>query len=652
MATKEMTITDATNVLEKIKKEMMERRQVAAQNKTNKQLEEMNYNLKKLNSKQKDAAKADSNVNIKFPSVADIVNGFTRSSPIFGRGYSNWMKDTISIGHEGNSELQKIASHLDILSSANDDKKGDLNTEYLDMISSQLGAANNDSLKRMDDQGNSLSGINGALTRIESTLHDTNKSIDSATKIQHNQLVRLVGIENKIGAVGGHIVNSLKRIFDSQEKTREKNEFKQAEESKEVGGNPKAGSVIPTKPPGESDSSTSNGIMGAIAAMLGLNTLKAFLGKPFMAVGRVFGKFFGMFSKLGKGTEALLGPFGKALKFLKVGPLALIGSAIDFGKGFFNASEILGKEKVTVVDRMRAGTVELIGGIGDLADWIAKIFGFDTSLGKTFRETWLKISEAPARWSQSIVDWFKNDLFGGIDRNTALTDMPGKIVDNLQSELIKLVDWISKGFSDFVDDGMKVVDKIMADIKSGFAEKVKKPFINMVNSITNAMFDIIDKFVEIIPDALGGAAARSKMEDARKSMLIDVDPEKQPGATPAASSDDMKSPNPANLTPLPDQKPADDGSVSNVTGKTDLGWSYAQQPAPSPTIQAASPVAGRAVSNIDQMKSAYAAQAPQVIMPVQQNVDNSNKVNNTTNIHSSSLEPTNVTDKSRILWDY
>ncbi|AIM51737.1 hypothetical protein HQ81_0214, partial [Dickeya phage phiDP23.1] len=206
----------------------------------------------------------------------------------------------------------------------------------------------------------------------------------------------------------------------------------------------------------------------------------------------------------------------------------------DFGKGFIDAKEILGKGAVSIVDRVRAGISELVGGFGDLFDWVSKIFGFDTEAGETLRKYTLMLTEAPARWLNGIVDWISNDLFAGIGRGTSLTDIPGKLADNLQSELMKLVDWITGGISGVIDEGMGVANKVIDDIKKGFADNVKKPFFNMLNAITSAMFDIVDKFVSIIPDSLGGAAAKQKMDEARQSMLIGTDENPSPNTTAAS----------------------------------------------------------------------------------------------------------------------
>ena len=89
------TQADVVKVLDKIKSEMMQRKQLRAQNETNKQLEKMNRNLSKLESASKqDKKAAEKPFEIRFPTVAEIVSGFARMSPIFTRDFGAWMKDT------------------------------------------------------------------------------------------------------------------------------------------------------------------------------------------------------------------------------------------------------------------------------------------------------------------------------------------------------------------------------------------------------------------------------------------------------------------------------------------------------------------------------------------------------------------------------
>lgn len=653
--------TEVAKVLDKIKKEIMERKQLRAQNETNKQLAKMNKNLEQLKTaeKQKDAPEFQ----FKIPSVNDFVNGFARVSPIFTRDYGTWMKDTVDVAVDGNEELMKIGEKVDRLGDLIRQPTDDTNTEYLNLISDQLKAANDDSLKRLDTQEGTLIGIGSDLNRINDSLDDIKWSAEGINKNSSEELVRLSAIEKKIGRTGGHIVNALIRIFEGDEKWREKDEMRRGEEGKEGKTNPRASSIIP-KDDDQKDENSS-GIGAAIAAMLGLNALKGFLLKPFKLIGWAVGAFIGMFSKLGEGIAKLLGPFGKALKFLKIGPLALISSIFEFGKGFINAKEVLGKASVTIVDRVRAGITELVGSFGDLFDWVSKIFGFDTDLGKKFRQFTLWITEKPAEWLNSIVSWISNDLFAGITRSTSLTEIPGKLADNLQSELTKLVDWVTDGISSFIDEGITVASKTLDGIKKGFAENVKKPFFNMLNAITNAMFDIVDKFVSIIPDALGGEAARQKMSEARQAMMIGTE---EPTNTPAPQTDgqipkpnttiapeeknDQAPPLPnqdaQTLTPIPSGVTSDAKNVTDTTSQLKDAYGSIG----GGTLGGALPSQGRAANNIGQIQSAYGTPPASVVMPVQQNVDNSKKVNTTNNFNSTNLEPSNQTDKSRILWDW
>ncbi|EBW9290552.1 hypothetical protein B7N40_24910, partial [Salmonella enterica subsp. enterica serovar Bovismorbificans] len=145
------TQADVVKVLDKIKTEMMQRKQLRAQNETNKQLERMNRNLSKLESASKqDKKAAEKPFEIRFPTVAEIVSGFARMSPIFTRDFGAWMKDTTDIGAEGNRELENIAGKIDRLGDITRMPTDDTSLEYLNLISDQLKSANDDTLKRMD----------------------------------------------------------------------------------------------------------------------------------------------------------------------------------------------------------------------------------------------------------------------------------------------------------------------------------------------------------------------------------------------------------------------------------------------------------------------------------------------------------------------
>ncbi|ELN9276993.1 hypothetical protein R0I08_003841 [Salmonella enterica] len=634
---------DIVKVLDKIKKEMMERKQLRAQSETNKQLADVNKQLQSLKTRQ--ASNQEQKVPpIKFPSVNDIVGGFVRVSPIFTRDYSTWMKDTVSLTKDGNEELMRIATKIEKFGEAANGPVDDMSVEYLDMISDQLGAANEDSLERLDGLKDKLALVGGEIVNLTDIMLQTHKDTLDFNKDASNETVtRLDSIDDKLGYMNEDLNDTLTRIYESDQKYREEEKFRRGEEGKENKNNPEAGSIPPSEPKQDGQSS---GLGAALGALLGLGALKLLMSPL-----KLIGGFIKLFMGFGMGIGGLLKPLKAATKMLRVGPLALITSVFEFGKGFFNAKEILGKAQVSIVDRVQAGITELVGSFGDLADWVAEIFGWDNAgFGKAFREQVLKMTEAPVRWLNSIVDWVSNDLFAGISKGTALTEIPGKLADNLQGQLIKLVDWVTGGITGLIDDGMTAANKVVEDMKKGFAENVKKPFFNMLNAITNAMFDIVDKFVSIIPDALGGEAARNKMAEARQSMLISQDDKAPENASTPPSSQSPAQPNAniSTLTPMPSGVSSD---AVNVTDRTSqLKDAYAG--IGGGTLGGAYPVQGRAANNIEEVKSAYANPPASVVVPVQQNVDNSKKVSTTNNFNSSQLEPSNRTDAGRILWDW
>lgn len=664
--------TKTLEILEKIKREIMLRKQLAAQNNTIKSLEKVNKSVENLGNKIVQKSKP---IDIRMPSVKEIIEGFARVSPIFNRDYSVWMKDTLDVGQDTNQELVRIGSKIEKLGlpAPKEDNKPEDTTEveYLDLISDQLKNNGEKTLTRLDDHGNKLDLIAVRTDMVRESI-DKMQS-DSLTRIVtegHKQQGLLYRIDETIRKTASHIVGSLVRMQDKQERWREEDNLRRAEEDKEIGGNPRADVVPPGPTPGEEDNASGSGIAAALATWLGLGFLKK-LFAPIKWVLAGIGGFLGMFSKLGEGITKLLGPFGKVIKFLKVGPLVLLSSIFEFGKGFINAKDILGKAQVTIVERVQAGLSELVGSFGDLFDWVAKVFGFDTQAGKSIREFMIAITQKPVEWLNSIVSWFKDDLFAGIGKSTALVDIPGKIVDNLQKELIKLVDWVMEGVTEVIDEGIAVAGKVIDNIKSGFNEHVKKPFFNMLNAITDGMFDLVDKFVSLIPDSLGGETARRKMEEARQAMKIESDddktvasndqgqtaPQTQNGATPnpapaVEAKPDAKSqpvepaPVSPSLTPVATSKaPKQDEQVDRVA---EMMANYQSQ-----VIAAAKPTQGRAMNNIDQLKATYGQQQPTVIAPVTQNNVNAPQQNVTNNnYHSQSLEPGNRSDKVRLNWEW
>lgn len=691
-----MSDRDIDDVLKQIKEEMMKRKQLRAQNETNSELKKLNTTLTS-NSAQKQPE-------IKVPTARDITNTFIKSSPIFSRDFTNWVHDTARYTQSSNDELAAMNKGLQSLNVGGTDNSDQL--EYLDMISDQitgLSAASKDhsdkNLQRLDTistgigklvdgvtfDGNDslkmfvrLGTIDDTLMRTSDDLIDSNEDFYHKSLTASDKLIRLgESTKSKIGRGLGQVVNQLVRLREDMGRDNALLLSHMNEKEKDQGTtHPVATSVVPTVPNTDQNGSTGAGFLAGALGMGALGMLKKVLFAPLTLVRGLTGIFTSM--------SGLTGILGKASKFLRVGPLALITSIFEFGKGFFNAKEILGKSEVTILDRVRAGVSELFGGFGDLIDWVAKIFGFDSNMGKAVREGFLKISQKPFEWAQNVVDWFKNDLFAGIGLGTSLEDIPGKISDNLQKSLTELVDWISDGLVSAFNTAKDAMGGFIDDMKKGFAENVKKPFLNMINAITGAMFDVIGKFVDIIPDALGGAVAREKVEEMRKTMTIDVDPPEAkveaPDAKPAAqdkaqTGDVQRDPNqtverkpqpeapepkpaprpdmpqpvqqPAPLVspqltlPLPEIKlPTQEATVVVPDGKTD----------PIP-MSAATPQYGRAAMNTQEMKGTQ--QTTNVVnAPVIQNKNNINAPQNTTILNSPSLQPSNAANQTRDLWNW
>lgn len=262
---------DIVKVLDKIKKEMMERKQLRAQSETNKQLADVNKQLQSLKTRQ--ASNQEQKVPpIKFPSVNDIVGGFVRVSPIFTRDYSTWMKDTVSLSKDGNEELMRIATKIEKFGEAANGPVDDMSVEYLDMISDQLGAANEDSLERLDGLQDKLALVGGKIVNLTDIMLQTHKDTLDFNKDANNETVtRLDSIDDKLGYMNEDLNDTLTRIYESDQKYREEEKFRRGEEGKENKNNPEAGSIPPSEPKQDGQSS---GMGAALGALLGLGALK------------------------------------------------------------------------------------------------------------------------------------------------------------------------------------------------------------------------------------------------------------------------------------------------------------------------------------------------------------------------------------------
>lgn len=624
------------NVLNEIKSEILKRKQLRAQNQTNKELEKLSSKLD---------MQRGGNESVHIPTVQEIVKSLSHISPIFTRDFSAWMKNTLSIAESSNNELTALNNNMLKPMDSNQDSTSE---EYLDLITDHLKIIGNETHDGFGAVENKLELIRIGLGDVSGVIEDSQKSGQvTANRDSRQQTLLLLGIDKKIGSSVGQVVNQLIRIRDDNAKWNEKQYLATQEALKDAGSpHPQAGSRTPTSPDDQNgdglpDVGGAGGLLAGAGALVALGLFKKVLGAPLALIRGLTGVFTGF-----GGITKLLKPL---TKLFRAGPLALLSAAWDFGKGFINAGEILGKDKVTVVDRIRAGSSELLGGFGDLLDWVTKIFGFDTDFGKVIRENFLSLSKKPAEWAQAVVDWFKNDLFSGISWDTSLTDIPGILADNLQNELIKLVLWVTKGISELIDnikEGGKnifismqdavlgVIDKSIEgmksfgnDLKSGFDEKIKKPFYAMINGILNTVFDVVDSFVKIIPDSLGGETARQKLEEARKSMLLGGD-SNTPQSSPTMAAVGAN---------LPTQ-------AATVSTDPALGGT------PPTPLSVAIPNQGRAVTNAQQIRDNEKATLSQTT--IQQNNNNAKSITTNNVYNSQTLEPRNKSDMSNVLWGW
>ncbi|AUR97784.1 coil containing protein [Vibrio phage 1.244.A._10N.261.54.C3] len=165
------------------------------------------------------------------------------------------------------------------------------------------------------------------------------------------------------------------------------------------------------------------------------------------ALGSMLGGLGGLSSMAAK----LLGPLSKVTKLFRVGPLALITAAFDFGKGFLNAGEILGKENVQVSDRLQAGVASLLGGIGSIGDMIAGLFGMDTDMETFLKDNTIDITQ-PLIDGMNKVTGFISQIWDNIDPSTAMSEIPALIKQNLDKMWESIKGKVTGMFDFFSDD--------------------------------------------------------------------------------------------------------------------------------------------------------------------------------------------------------
>lgn len=585
-----------------------------------------------------ESSRRDSKQN-NLPSGKAFADALIKASPLFGSGFQTWMSSSLENQSKIITDLGQIDGNLKAVHTPGE-PADNTDTEYLDLLADQ-------GKEQIQKNAVGFAAVTTAVSQngviLGNILQINQFGFDSLLASNGVQNAAIFDLRRGIDEAGHNIVSELIRTREEDDNRYEKERLARIEQSKEGEAHPRADVIIPRSPDdldgdGRADPAPGGGGLaeiGGLIAILGL--FKSGLG-GFLKLIKGFGGIF-------TGSTKLLPMMGRVGKMFRVGPLALITAALDFGKGFFNAKEMLGKENVNFMDRMRAGVAEVLGGFGDLVDWVGKIFGFDTNFGKMIREGSLKMTEYVSGAWDSLVDWVKNDLFAGITSGTSLADIPQKLSDNLQTELTKLVDWISDSFSTLYDTAKKGVQAALDDANQAFEKNIKQPFKDMINSIVTSILDVIGKVVDLVPSYLGGDSLRDKFEQAKRDILGSS--YVQPGTPPG--------------TPTPPPQTPED--VATNYGATQLPKPIVipdpNNPQPPPVMApimplalgggTMTPVLGKSAQNMMQSQSKDSAPASAPVV-VQQSVNAPQTTNQTTNMTTNSLEPSNHAGGGRSLW--
>ncbi len=163
-------------------------------------------------------------------------------------------------------------------------------------------------------------------------------------------------------------------------------------------------------------------------------------------------------------VAATVAPFVSKLKplgkMLRVGPLALIAGLWDFGSGFLDAEEILGKERVTVVERVQAGLSNVLKGLGSMVDWAAGLFGMETEFGTTLQQGFISLTEPVVDFVHSVTSLISEAFTG--DWKQRVSDKLSTVKDKISDSVVSAVDASSEALSSFftgIWDG--VLDKLI-----------------------------------------------------------------------------------------------------------------------------------------------------------------------------------------------
>lgn len=166
------------------------------------------------------------------------------------------------------------------------------------------------------------------------------------------------------------------------------------------------------------------------------------IGTIFEAIGNAF-KFIG---KLGGPLTKGLGAVLKGIPV--IGEIIMVIDAVwDFFKGFLNAGEILGKEKVNLWDKISAGIGSLIGGLVGIIDFAAGLFGFDIKWGAVVKEKVAKFLAAIPEYISDAYDFLK-DVF---------TDSYKTLQTGIKDIIDKLSTFFTEGIKNYAVAALKAL---------------------------------------------------------------------------------------------------------------------------------------------------------------------------------------------------
>ncbi|AWY10179.1 tail length tape measure protein [Vibrio phage VP-1] len=334
-------------------------------------------------------------------------------------------------------------------------------------------------------------------------LEPIREQIDDLNGIAYAQLKVLGDLYQEWSGTPSKMIEILDEQLMEQERLRKDNEQRAADETLR-------GAEEPPKLPTPSDGS-------------GVSETVKDEWSPIQAV------IMGM-GGLSSAAGAMLKPLSKVLKIFRVGPLALISAAWDFGKGFMNAGEILDKENVGISDRIVAGASEILGGFADVVDFGAGLLGYDTNFGQTIRESYLEIMETPLKYANMVEEQISK-IFDGIDGSTKLSAIPGIIWDNIvgmyHGAMAKITsyDLIGKAKDKLTELSTSVTDSVtgfVEDIETSITDYIKGISETTSEFFTNLWDTSLDKMINMIKDVpLVGEDMSKKLESMKVKNQVD-----------------------------------------------------------------------------------------------------------------------------------